>query len=73
MRIHSPVSLHSINPYAEAEKTIAEKRAAEMRRKLLRAAHASEEPETPVEESLLGEWLHRDEAKDAPKNHQRDP
>lgn len=58
MRIHSQTSLNAINPYsAAAEKAVAAQRAAQTRKKLLKASCAAESDLKPDEAFLVAEWM----------------
>lgn len=59
MRIHNPVALQYAASSAELEKTLAARRAAATRKKLLEAGQWND----PAEESLLCRWLDLDQEK----------
>ena len=59
MHIHpSVIDLHPINSYAAGnERTAAAQRAADVRRRLLKAAQSATAAATPEENLLIGQWL----------------
>jgi hypothetical protein len=69
MRIHNPISVQGMNSLIAAEGAMAAKRAAEVRKKLLRVATAPQVAWKTAETALLDRWLDLDEA----TSDKRDP